>query len=188
MHRSGDTKTARRDLGRLMTRAFTRFWRERSGVAAIEFTILAVPFFLIVFAVLETSVTFAAELTLDQSVDRAARKIRTGQAQLGGQTEATLRSEICNGAVFVLNCANLKIDLKVYDKYADVPTSQPVEGGDLNTGGFGYQLPGPKQIFALRVYYKWPVHVDMIRSFLSNMSDGSYLLGSMAAFQTEPYS
>lgn len=169
-------------------RASAGFWRDRRGVGAIEFALLALPFFLMLFAVFETSVVFVAELTLGQSVDRVARKLRTGEIQQAETSEADFRKDICNGAVLIFDCSKLKVDLKVYTKFSDVPSpSSPVSNGDVSGSGFAYQLAGPKQISALRVYYKWPVVTDIMQAFLSDMSDKTHLLFAGAAFQAEPY-
>ncbi|MBC8129296.1 MAG: pilus assembly protein, partial [Rhizobiaceae bacterium] len=74
--------------GRPALAPFGRFRRDRKGVAAVEFAILAIPFFVTVFAIVETSLVFLAELTLDQSVDRVARKVRTGELERKGADEA----------------------------------------------------------------------------------------------------
>ncbi|MBC8130335.1 MAG: hypothetical protein H7Y08_08445, partial [Rhizobiaceae bacterium] len=149
--------------------------------------ILAIPFFVTVFAIVETSLVFLAELTLDQSVDRVARKVRTGELERKGADEAALRSDICSGVAFLLDCDKLVIDLKIYEAFSDLPPPSPVVDGDVRPEGFGYELAGPEAITALRVYYKFPIQTDIMRSFLSDMEDGSHLLFSMAAFRTEPF-
>lgn len=164
------------------------FRRDRRGVSAIEFAMLALPFFLIIFAIVETSVVFIAELTLNQSVDRVTRKLRTGEVQQATMNEADFRKDICDGAVLILDCSNLKIDLKVYSKFSDVPApSSPVRNGNLDSSAFTYQLPTSSQISALRVYYKWPVVTDLMQAFLSDMGDKTHLLFAGAAFKVEPY-
>ena len=164
-----------------------RFWGNRRGSVAIEFAFLALPFFLTIFAIIETSIVFLAELTLDQSVDRVARSVRTGELQKEKMSAEDFRKDICKGVDFLLDCDKLKIDIKVYQTFADLDRPIPVKNGDIDSSGFGYQLGGPETINALRVYYKWPIHTDMMRAYLSDMADGSHLLFSMAAFRTEPY-
>ncbi|BDA82645.1 pilus assembly protein TadG [Aureimonas sp. SA4125] len=160
---------------------------DRRGSAAVEFAILAVPFFLTIFAIIETSIVFLAELTLDQSVDRVARKVRTGELQKANMTAEDFKKEICKGVEFLLDCSKLNVDIKVYPDFGALNQPTPVKNGDIDPSGFGYQLGGPETINALRVYYKWPIHTDMMRAYLSDMADGSHLLYSMAAFRTEPF-
>ncbi len=182
----------RRDAGRRPAR-IGLFGRDRRGVAAIEFALLTFPFFMIVFATLETAMVFMAELTLDSAVERTARQVRTGEAQKGGATKtgltsAEFRSAICKEVSFLLDCSKLQIDLRFYgDNNYDVPTSVPMKNGDLDTTGFGYALPPKNQVTQLRVYYKWPLLLDFMRKSFTTMPDGTFLIVSTAAFKTEPF-
>lgn len=168
-------------------RPLRRFGRDRRGVAAIEFAMLALPFFLTVFAIFETSMVFLAELTLDQSVETVARKVRTGELQRAKMSKADFDKEICDGVSFLLDCNDLEIDLNVYSDFSKLPPPSPIKNGDIDPSGFVYTLGGPETISALRVYYKWPIRTDIMRAYLSNLNDGSHLLFSMAAFRTEPF-
>ncbi|WP_331684288.1 TadE/TadG family type IV pilus assembly protein [Consotaella aegiceratis] len=164
----------------------TRFARDRQGTTAVEFALLAAPFFAIVFALLETSIVFLAELTLDHAVDRVGRQVRTGEIQDDMSAE-DFQDRICDDIDFLMDCDNLVIDLRSYADYADIPATAPVTEGDLDSSGLGYAPGSSETIMALRAYYKWPLYTDVMHKYLSNMSDGSFLIASMAAFKTEPY-
>lgn len=166
---------------------FRRFRREGRGVVAIEFAILALPFIMMIFAVLETALVFLGELTLDQAVERVARIVRTGEAQTSGMTEAQFRQALCNEVSMLMNCSGLSIDLRTYPNYASLPSAPPKKNGDLDTTGFAYAPGGANTIIALRVFYKWPIFTDIMRASLSDMRDGSHLITATAAFKTEPY-
>src|SRR5690606_2566182 len=58
--------------------------RDERGVTAVEFGLLALPFFTIIAAILQTSLVFLADQVLESAVHDAARAIRTGQAQEAG--------------------------------------------------------------------------------------------------------
>ncbi|WP_162244744.1 TadE/TadG family type IV pilus assembly protein [Aureimonas sp. Leaf454] len=166
-------------------RLFPRFRRDRQGVAAIEFALLALPFFTIIFAILETGLVFLAELTLDQAVDQVARTVRTGEAQKAGMTEAQFKQAICDKVSFLLSCPKLKIDLSVYANFASIPAPSP--SGSVDSSGFGVHMAGGETISALRVYYNWPIYTDLMRKYLATSGDGTQLLYSVAAFRTEPF-
>ena len=82
------------------------FGRDETGVTAIEFGILALPFFTIVMAILETSLIFLAGQILDSAVQDSSRLIRTGQAQ--NNTPAygpeDFREAICSGLYGMFDC------------------------------------------------------------------------------------
>ena len=64
------------------------FARDDSGVTAIEFGLLALPFFSILGAILETSLVFLSGQVLESAVQDTSRLIRTGQAQVASVTAA----------------------------------------------------------------------------------------------------
>lgn len=162
-----------------------RFGRDRAGVTAIEFAILAVPFLMIVFATLETAAAFLAELTLDHAVQRVSRLVRVGEIRSGD--EAKFKSALCANAKLLLSCDDIKYDLRSYPSFGDIPTAAPVSDGTLASGGFGFEPGGAEAVTALRVYYEWPIFTDLIRRYIANTADGAYLLSSVSVFKTEPY-
>jgi len=81
---SGPLRSARR-----FGRAIARFMRERQASTAIEFTALAIPFALLVFAILESCISFAAQEVLTNATDDIARQLRTGQLRKANVTEAS---------------------------------------------------------------------------------------------------
>ena len=60
-------------------RRIAGFLRDRSGSTAIEFTALAIPFALLVFAILESCISFASQEVMANATDDVARELRTGQ-------------------------------------------------------------------------------------------------------------
>lgn len=165
----------------------TRFARDRRGVTAIEFAMLALPFFALILAIFETSLIFLGELTLDNAVDRVARQVRTGEISKAKMSEQDFSKAICGRVEFLMDCSKLKIDLANYSDFAAIPAGAPIKNGDIDSSAFGYAPPASETIASLRVYYKWPVTTDIMRKYLSDMADGSHLLVGMAAFKTEPF-
>ena len=62
---------------------FARFLRDRSGSTAIEFALLAIPFSVLVFAILESCISFAGQQVMANVTDDIARQLRTGQLKAG---------------------------------------------------------------------------------------------------------
>ncbi|KQT53857.1 MULTISPECIES: TadE/TadG family type IV pilus assembly protein [unclassified Aureimonas] len=165
-----------------------RFRRDRKGVAAIEFALLALPFFLMIFAAIETSIVCLAEMTLDQAVDQVGRTVRTGQAQKANLTKDAFKQQICAKVGFLLACDKLSVDVATYDNFAAIP--EPLTNGKLDTSGFGYAPGGKETITAVRAFYKWPITTDMMRKYLADggeKGDGTHLLYAISAFRTEPF-
>jgi Flp pilus assembly protein TadG len=192
-------------------KAWWRFARSKDGAAAIEFAILAVPYFVIIFAIIETFVAYTGEQLVGNAVDTMARKLRTGNitaianhANFKDRTE--FRQLFCNEISILIQCSaqevatpnKLWLDVRSFTSFSQIPTTVPRNPpnstyGELDTSSFAYSPGGPKTINMLRAYYKWDVMTDLIRPYISNVrpADGSrpyyFLIVETAAFQNEEY-
>ncbi|SCB38304.1 TadE/TadG family type IV pilus assembly protein [Rhizobium multihospitium] len=177
------------------------FVRSRDGTAAIEFALLAIPYFLIVFAIIETFVAFTAEQVVSNAVDTLARQIRTGQITAANTTSQQFRQAFCNEIAVLITCsstevqtpANLYLDVESYSSFASMPTTIPLNSySDLSTTGFTFTPGGAKSLNMVRAYYRWQIITDLLRPYLTNVhpTNGSasvYLIVATAAFQNENY-
>lgn len=168
-----------------------RFWRDRRGSAAIEFVMLALPFSMLVFAVLESCITFAGQQVLSNAVDEVARQLRTGQLKRADVTETVLKQKICDRLEVLVSqgCPGLLVDLRSYPTFADAAKERIKLTGDrdIDTTGFGVS-PGPAMSKnMLRVFYKWPVITDFMRASMSNLKDNYTLQFATSTWQNEPF-
>jgi Flp pilus assembly protein TadG len=176
--------------GRLPLGLARRFSRERKGSVAIEFGILAIPFLALIFAILESCLSFATQQLIANSADRVSRDVRTGRLRAADVAGPKLHKMICDNIRLMApaNCPDLVVDLKNYASFADVPVRVPFDGnGDINTTGFGVNPGGPSTVNHLRVYYRWPVMTDFMRQSMSNIPGGKTLLMSSATWRNEPF-
>ena len=180
-----------------------RFRRDENGTAAIEFAFLAIPFFLLIFAIIETCLTFGAEQTMNFAVDKMGRQLRTGQITFNAgkstdMTEDEFRTALCNEIGIFFNCGSdvderLFVDLQSYATFADIPTEVPRSGGSLDDSGFAFNPGGPSTINMLRAYYIRSIAVDLFRPYLANIkADGDsdtnhYLIVATTAYRNEAY-
>ena len=178
------------DICRRMTGNIRGFFRDIRGATAIEFAMLALPFALLTFAILETTVSFTAQQVLSNSADKISRQIRTGQLTLANTTEAQFRDKLCAEISIIVGggCSGLAFDLENYASFADVPVKIDfTPDGDIDTTGFGYNPGGNGTINALRLFYRWPVMTDIMKSSMSNLPDGRTLLFASATWQNEQF-
>ncbi len=172
---------------RLIRKSTARFARARDGVAAVEFALLALPFFLLVYAIFEIALIFTAELVLDKATAETGRMVRVGQVQRRSMTQAQFADLTCRNVRAILDCDKLKFDLRTYGSFAEVPTNIPMIGDEIDTRGFAYDYGRGGTIVALRVFYKWPIITGAMRGFLGKTGDGATVLMSMTTFRTEPF-
>lgn len=176
------------------------FGRNESGVTAIEFAILALPFFTIITAIMETALVFLAGQILDSSVQDASRLIRTGRAI--AFDEAQFRAQICDGLFGLFDCTagpneRLRINVSVIDDFASAsPMPSPLKTGAACTAlscdwemadDFAGGEAGKSSVVMVRAYYKWPTLVNLPGFNLSTLPDGSRLLGAARVFMNEPF-
>jgi Flp pilus assembly protein TadG len=82
------------------SRGFLKRWgRDAGGATAVEFALVAMPFFLFAFGILGLGLHFFTNNALEHAVDTAARKIRTGQAQKEGKTLADFKQMVCDAGM-----------------------------------------------------------------------------------------
>lgn len=194
-HKKNDTIPARdipeRGENR-RTGLFRRFLRNRKGATAIEFSILAIPFCLLVFAILESSISFAAQQVMANAGDNVARQLRTGQLRPSAINEAKLKELICDKLEIIVadGCPGLAVDLREFSTFdaASKVRIKLTADKDIDTSDFNVNPGGALTINMLRVFYRWPVMTDLMRSSMSNLKDGKTLLFSTITWRNEPYS
>jgi Flp pilus assembly protein TadG len=165
-----------------------RFIRQDDAASAVEFGLLATPFVAGLFAILQTALVFFAGQTLETAAATSARLIFTGQAQINGWTAAQFKAQVCNQIQGVFNCnSGVSVDVETYPSFAAVNLGLPVSNGNFNSSALGYNPGGPGDIVMLRLYYQYPVYVNLLGFNLSNLNGGYNLFAATAVFKNEPY-
>lgn len=173
-------------------RVFRRFGKARRGSAAVEFALVAMPFFLLTIGLAEVSMMGFAQTTLDLGVSEAARQIRTGRAQMNGLSHVDIRDQVCDqiNNFIVLECeGNLFIDVDRFDSFIDAGNSanDPIQNGEFQDAGFGYTPGAPSDIVVVRAYYRWKILTPMFEPVFQNVSGGERILVTTMMFRNEPY-
>jgi len=168
-----------------------RFARSRKGNVAIEFGLLAIPFSLLLFAILESCISFAANQLLANATDDVARQIRTGEIKAADIDEEKLKAAICERIDILVSagCPDLEVDLRQFATFADAAKVRIkfTADNDIDTSSFDVK-PGPSQSKnMLRVFNRWPVMTDFMRKSLSNLKGGKTLHFATTTWQNEPF-
>jgi Flp pilus assembly protein TadG len=169
-----------------------RFAKARRGSAAVEFALVAMPFFLLTIGLAEISMIGFAQTSLDLGVSNAARQIRTGQAQMSGLGQGDIQDQICDeiNNFVVLECqGNLFLDVDRFDSFVDADNAQndPIQDGEFQDAGFGYTPGAPSDIVVVRAYYRWKILTPMFEPVFQNVSSGERILVTTMMFRNEPY-
>lgn len=175
-----------------------RFTGSERGATAIEFALVAGPFFFLLGGIIETGIVLYAEYVLQNATQEAARIIRTGQASTTDGTATISASQfkdlICDTAEIVMDCAG---GVTVYVNNAanfsalEAAVPDPIDIGP-DAGGSAYPVvfnPGA-QLRAATVIatYDWNF-VFPFMQFLGNLGSGNNVrrVHGLAIFRNEPF-
>lgn len=168
-----------------LARLLGRFGRREDGAAAVEFALLALPFFWILFVIFETAGVIFTDIALQNAVTETARLIRTGQAQNQGMNAGTFKDKMCENIASYINCENIRV-------YVVKSATLPITGANLMEADEdtpeAFDAGGPMEWVIVQAYYDWKLAVPGI-SGLANMGDDSDVrrLVAGAMFRNEPY-
>ncbi|HDZ75068.1 MAG TPA: pilus assembly protein [Aurantimonas coralicida] len=162
------------------------FSRDQSGATAVEFAMVAAPFFMLMFAIIETFAISAAGMLLDTAVDGVARQVLTGQIQQSDIDEKVFRTKICDKVDFMLSCDKLKIDLRTFPTFGDIPTDVPLRLKNVDDTNFCFDPGSANSITVLRAFYEWPWIASFLHEIASD-TNGNDILFSITAFMNEPF-
>ncbi len=164
-----------------------RLLADRRGAVAIEFAIVSIPFFLLLFAILEMALMLFVGQLLDTATVSASRLIRTGEAKAPALTQDQFKEKICTGMVNLVDCqTRLYVDVQSYSSFSGYKPTSPLDtDGKITTTK--YTTGNPSEIIVVRSFYAWPILFDFLARGTIKLASGDQLLGAVVAFQTEPY-
>lgn len=169
-----------------------RFSRDESGFTAVEFAMVSLPFLMLLFGTIAVGLFFFTTFSLENAVEKAARQIRTGQAQTAGKTTAQFKTDVCNLAPSFVNCTgNLRINVVSNPSFsgaAGAIASCTDGGGNLIPDPTATTVPGAAgDVVLVTVCYEWEMTKILPFLTLGNMPSGSRLIQASTTFRTEPY-
>lgn len=107
-----------------------RFVKDRSGVAALEFALVAPMMFALIFASIEAGWIMTQTIMLDRALDRTVRMLRIGS--INNPTQEGVRTIVCNEAFVLVNCDRmLTLEFVPISSITDYPddSARCVSGG-----------------------------------------------------------
>jgi Flp pilus assembly protein TadG len=165
--------------------ALRRFRRDRNGSVAIQFAMIAIPFFMMIFAIMEICMIFFATQVLETATHDAARLIMTGQAQMAGMSATQFKADLCTRLVGLFDCPSVDVDVKSYPTFANISLNNPISGGSYSNPTT-FQPGSAGQIVVVRTFYQWPLFVTNLGYNPGNLNNKKRLLVSTASFRNEP--
>lgn len=173
-----------------------RFAAARRGATAIEFAIIALPFCVLLFGIIELGLVFLVSVTLQNATDNAARQIRTGQFQTSGSnSKGDFKTQVCNRMAWLATpCAGkLTVAVQTFADFDTASASGPTAGTAWTPAAAAatcFSTGAPGDIVLVRTYYEWDVFTPLLNKSLVNTGPNSNtrLISTVATFRNEPYS
>ena len=165
-----------------------RLSRDDKGATAVEFAIVAAPFFLFLFAVMEIAYMFFITVMIESAVLDSARKVRTGQMQFQGADAEDFWEDVCEGVSMVADCdGRLFLDVRVIENFGSSNLPDPVADGEFDPSDLDVDYGEAGDIVLVRAYYVWDVVFPNLGTNLSNLNGGKRLISATTAFRNEPF-
>jgi Flp pilus assembly protein TadG len=165
-----------------------RFWRGDDGAAAVEFALIAMPFFTLMLGIFETTSIYFASSTLESAVTDASRQIRTGEVQVSNMNADQFRQIICDDISAFLKCdSSLAVDVRSFSEFDDVTFPPPLNPDGTLSNDQQYSPGGAGDVVLVRVFYTWQIVTPLIGQTLSNMAGNQRLVEAATTFRNEPF-
>jgi Flp pilus assembly protein TadG len=167
----------------------SRFFRNESAGAAVDFALVLLPFLAVLMAIIESAIVLLAGQVLQTATTNSARMILTGQAQNAGWGLTQFQNNVCANLTVMFNCAsNLQIDVRSFSSFNSVSLPSPTNANGTLSNNYVYQPGNPGDVVVVRLIYQWPIYASALGIGLVNSAGNTNTLVATAAFRNEPYS
>ena len=202
-----------RGISQRWQRSGRRLGQDERGTTAVEFGMVATPFFMMLFGIISVGFYFFTTFTLENAVENAARLIRTGQVQtvpnnagvmtypasMTGCTSSTalatcFKTQVCNYLPSpMFDCAGkVRVNVTSYSDFSSVPVpSCTTSGGALitdATAAANFSAGTASQVVLVSACYEWDLAKAMpFLKLTKTQASNNTLIQASTVFMTEPY-
>lgn len=176
-----------------------RFHKDEDGATAIEFAFVALPFFMLLFGIMELALVFFVNSALVHSTAEAGRLIRVGNFQACGGADE-FKALVCENMKGMANCwKNVRIDVVEGDSFKTIalPAIPPVEAKDENKTGADSIPQTPNGVYnanaggdtmVVRAVLHYRLALPPLLTRLDNPAgSGARTMVATTAFRNEPF-
>lgn len=160
------------------------------GSVAVEFAMLAIPFFMMIMGIIEVGLFFGSAVVLEGAATEGARLIRTGQAQTSGDPVGAFEDILCQKAGVMIDCSKIQYEvINIPDrKFTSVQNYQPTYDEDGNLISAGFDAGESNDIILVRIAYRYEFLTPLLGRLMETTdSTNSAFLMSNVVIMNEPY-
>jgi Flp pilus assembly protein TadG len=183
------------DASRRFVRAARAFGRNQQGATAVEFALVAVPFFGLLFATIQIALVLWATQMLEAAVATASRELFTGQFQTdpsnsglkASDLQKKFKDKLCKNIVGVFDCSKMvSVDVRSSAIVSGLAPPSPNNNGVYDTTGYTFQTPARNEIALVRASMQFPNYASFLNP-TTTLKNGYQLIMANAAFRVEPF-
>lgn len=171
-----------------------------SGATAVEFGLIAIPFFTLIMGTISFSLFYFTQASLSSALQDASRSMRTGQFQTatgaysGANTLpariAVLKAAMCREMAPGVDCNAIVVLAQSNNNFGGI--TQPVcqTGGTLTTqtaANVTFSAGAASSVVLLTACYSWKLGPKLPFLPHGNLNDGSFLVQASVVLRVEPY-
>jgi Flp pilus assembly protein TadG len=173
----------------IMLRKPKGLFKDDSGVVAIEFAMLSVPFIILLMGIVECSVLYGSGIVLEGASAEAGRLIRTGQAQDSADPEALFKEKLCEQVADIIPCDEIQYEvIKMGASFANFDDFAPHFDADGNFVPQGFDAGGSNDVILIRSVYQYTYLVPFIAAIMNGGESASrVMLMSTTVIKNEPF-
>jgi Flp pilus assembly protein TadG len=140
-----------------------RLWRDEAGASMIEFSLIALPFFILLYGTFEIGFVYWANQELENAASYGARLVRTGQVQAAGLDQAQLTAQICGQTAVLAGCTTkLRLDVRSAKTLGEITAPVPLNGSGAlkDAAEFSFDPGRANDVVLVTTFYSWPASLD----------------------------
>jgi Flp pilus assembly protein TadG len=157
-----------------------RLCRDQAGASMIEFSLIALPFLILLYGTFEVAFVYWANQELEHAANYGARLVRTGQVQANGLDRAQLTAQICSQTALLVGCAaKLRLDVRSGKTLADIAPPVPLDGSGAlkDATAFTFSPGTANDVALISAFYTWP----------PLLKPSGYILRAASVVRNEPF-
>jgi hypothetical protein len=177
---------------RKISKTSRRFAKDASGATAVEFGIVALPFFMMVFGIINIGMYYYTVNSVDRGLEDATRRIRTGELQNCSASVGDFKTLMCNSASSYIDCNKLNLLIQSAPDWGGLALQSCTSAGALTPGSGtpGQDLAdlagNQNAVVLITACYQWETAKYLPFLTLGDSTNG-LIIQSTSAFRTEPF-
>lgn len=182
-----------------LPKLYKRIHKCEDGAAAVEFALVAVPFFICLFAIIELALVFLISQVMEEATNYASRYVMTGRSAdgttvvsgtgggSGTLSQAEFKQKVCDYIPALFSCNKVIVDLTIYDTFnGAITTKLYKESNTLETFG-GYGTTSGNAIAVVRAGYNYNVYVAKLLPWMLDNTQNGHTIMAVRSFRVEPF-